>query len=204
MDHAVGGVVRERVHEQSVDDAENRRRRPNAERQRNHGRQRQPRPLPPLATGELQILEESSHGALLTSKTQNQEREQGTARRIIRRSTAGTSQACASPSSKCFATFNLREASNPSLWWCARSRKSPSQERTGTPAARGVSSGALSGGPGLAPGNDIDLQRGIGRWHIGSCQAQFAPHDVTALGDGAGFVEGNFAVAALAPEPAVA
>ena len=169
MDHAVGGVVREWVHEQSVDDAENGRRRPNAERQRNHGRQRQPRPLPPFATGEPQILEESSHGALLTSKTQKQAREQGTAQRIIRRSTAGTSQACASPGSKCFAIFNLREGSNPSLGSCARSRTSPSQERTRTPAADAVSGGALSGGGDVASGNDIDLQHGIGRWHIGSC-----------------------------------
>src|SRR6516162_7949721 len=105
----------------------------------------------------------------LPQKTQKQAREQGTAQRIIRRSTAGTSQACASPGSKCFAIFNLREGSNPSLGSCARSRTSPSQERTRTPAADAVSGGALNGGGDVASGNDIDLQHGIGRWHIGSC-----------------------------------
>ena len=56
----------------------------------------------------------------------------------------------------------------------------------------------------VAVGHDIDLQLGIGRGHRCFRQTQLAADDVAALGDGAGFVERDLAIAALAAEPAVA
>src|SRR5215470_5878284 len=66
------------------------------------------------------------------------------------------------------------------------------------------SRGAARSGLHDAPGNNINLEYGIGCREISRGEAQFASHNVAALSDGAGFVEGNFAVASLAAEAAVA
>src|SRR5215467_3703632 len=60
------------------------------------------------------------------------------------------------------------------------------------------------GGLHITAGNNINLENRIGCRDVGGGQAQFAPHDVAALSDGAGLIEGNLAVAALASEAAVA
>jgi len=52
--------------------------------------------------------------------------------------------------------------------------------------------------------HNIHLQLRILRRDIGRFQAEFFADGAAALGDGAGFVEGDFAVAALAAEAAVA
>src|SRR5439155_14244631 len=44
----------------------------------------------------------------------------------------------------------------------------------------------------------------IGGWHVRRRKPELAPHDVTALGDGARLVESDLAVRSLTPETAVA
>src|ERR671924_795103 len=62
----------------------------------------------------------------------------------------------------------------------------------------------MRGGFDVTAWDNVDLQHWVGCRNITGRQSQFAPHDIAALSDGAGFVEGDFAVAALAPETAVA
>src|SRR5262249_2015394 len=57
---------------------------------------------------------------------------------------------------------------------------------------------------GLAAGDYVDLELGVRCRHAGFRKTQFTPNDVAALRDGAGFVERDLAIAALAAEAAVA
>ena len=55
----------------------------------------------------------------------------------------------------------------------------------------------------LPPGNHIDLELCIGGRYVRNRQPQFAPNDIAALCEGAGFVERDLAIAALASKAAV-
>src|ERR1039458_8548522 len=54
------------------------------------------------------------------------------------------------------------------------------------------------------PGHYVDLQYRIGSGHVCGRHTSLAPYDVGSLGDGAGHVEGDLAIAALPAEAAVA
>ena len=65
VNHAVGGGVRVRVHEDRVDHTEDGSGGTDAERHRDNGREREARQLDQLAESETQILKNGSHRTLL-------------------------------------------------------------------------------------------------------------------------------------------
>lgn len=71
--------------------------------------------------------------------------------------------------SKCFIIFKLHEGMGIRVAVALLAAADPRQEdRTVARAGRdAVSRSDSRGGLDVAPGNNIDLQHGIGRWHVG-------------------------------------
>lgn len=68
MGHAIGGFVGIGVHEDGIDDAENRRRRADSECERNDRGEREPGQLDELPECIAQVLEHSPHESLVLGK----------------------------------------------------------------------------------------------------------------------------------------
>src|SRR4051812_4823532 len=80
-------------------------------------------------------------------------------------------------------------------WWSINVPRVPEKE---------ASARLTAGERGRSSGHDVNLKHRIGGGNVSLRHAEFATHDVAALGDCAGLIERDLAIAALAPKAAVA